>query len=106
MEQMLRAFRMCHHVVAIGREPGHAIDGKWYDRTARAHEQSADRPMPERGAEPVERGVCGGLSDRGAHALHGGGEPRRAEGLEDVVDRAELERVHRMLHVRGGEDDV
>ena len=106
MQEVSRFLRVRHDVVAIGREPRHAIDRERNDRAARAHEQPADRAVAERDPEAFERGMRGGLAERGAHALHRDAEPRGAEGLEDVVERAELEGLDRMLDVRGREHDV
>jgi hypothetical protein len=105
MEHVARAPLVGDHVVAVGLEPRHALDRERDERPADPHEEPADRTPRERAAQPLDRVHRRGLAERGAHALHRGREAHGAEGLEQVVHSAQLERAHRVLRVGRGEDD-
>jgi hypothetical protein len=61
---------------------------------------SAGLEAPGRGSLPR----AAGLQPR--KALDGGGEPRGIDRLQEVVERVQLEGLHRELVVGGREDDV
>src|SRR5208283_1299795 len=69
-------------------------------------------PVPVAHKHPVPRlELAGGFLPAGRRlepwkALHGGGEPCRVDGLEKVVERIELEGLHRELVVGRREDHV
>ena len=104
-EHVPHALRLRDDVVAIGLEPRDRRHRHGEDRRPAPNEHPAQVSLVECFAEPIERRLRGRLAKRDAHPFQRRPEALRTERLEQIVHRAQFERGHRVLRIRGREHD-